>query len=274
VARRRTRTADIAAIEAELSDRDHAILHSVAEHHFLTIRQIEALHFAEHRPISGGRIARRVLARLRDLRLLAALDRRIGGMNAGSYGMVHYIDLVGDQVLHGLAARARRYDEPSQRFLHHQLAIADTKISLITADRSHAIDLVECVVEPASWRRYTSVGGARLTVKPDLYAETAAGDDLVRAWFIEVDRSTEHLPTLLKKCRDYEAYRQTGIEQDRHGAFPLVVWSITHPDPAKAERRRQALADAIAADRTLTAGLFRIVAPDALLPLIGNGGAV
>jgi hypothetical protein len=72
----------------------------------------------------------------------------------------------------------------------------------------------------------------------------------------------------------YEAYRQTCIEQDRHGAFPLVVWSITHPDPAKAERRRQALADAIAADRTLTAALFRIVAPDALLPLIGNGGAV
>jgi hypothetical protein len=83
---------------------------------------------------------------------------------------------------------------------------------------------------------------------------------------------TEHIPTLLTKCREYEAYRQTGIEQDRHGAFPLVVWSLTHPDPAKADRRRQALAEAIAADRHLPSALFRVVAPQCVLPLIQNGG--
>ena len=83
-------------------------------------------------------------------------------------------------------------------------------------------ELVECAVEPASWRRFTGLGGARLTLKPDLYAETAStsGSDLVHAWFIEVDLGTEGIPTLLKKCRDYEAYRRTGIEQDRQRRLP------------------------------------------------------
>ena len=95
----------------------------------------------------------------------------------------------------------------------------------------------------------------------------------MHAWFIEIDLGTESIPTLLKKCREYEAYRQTGIEQDRHGGFPIVIWSITHPNPAKAVRRRQALAAAIAADPRLPTQLFSIVAPDALLTVIQKGGA-
>jgi hypothetical protein len=153
------------------------------------------------------------------------------------------------------------------------LAIADTHIALIDADRNGDFELVEGAVEPAAWRTFTGIGAARRILKPDLYAETATDDDLVHAWFIEVDLGTESIPTLLAKCREYEAYRQTGNEQDRHGAFPLVVWSIAHPDPATAERRRTALVNAIAIDRSLTIALFRIVAPEGVLPLIQNGGA-
>jgi hypothetical protein len=158
------------------------------------------------------------------------------------------------------------------RFLNHRLAVADAHVSLIEADREARIDLADSAVEPATWRRFTGLGAARRTLKPDLYAETATDDELVRAWFIEVDLGTESIPTLITKSREYETYRQTGIEQDRHGAFPLVIWSLTHPDPAKAERRRQALKEAIAADARLPSALFRIVAPNSVLPLIQNGG--
>jgi len=271
-ASRRTYRSRIDVIANQLSDRDRAILRTVDQHGFLTVEQIRTLHFANLAPTSHRR-ATQVLARLRERRLLGALAQRVGGTHGGSHGLIHYVDVVGDRILHNRSGRgARRASEPSARFVGHRLAVADAHIALIAADRSGDLELVDSAVEPASWRTSTGVGGARLTLKPDLYAETATNDDFVHAWFIEIDLGTESIPTLLRKCRDYESYRQTGIEQDRHGSFPLVVWSITHRDPAKAEARRHALVHAIARDRKLPSALFRIVAPGQLLPVIRNGG--
>ena len=276
--KQRIQPSDVEAVSDRLSERDWAILRSVAEHKFLTTRQIADLYFADHAPAACERIARRTLTRLRCLRLLGALERHIGGLGAGSEGLVHYVDVVGDQLLHGHSGRrARRFHEPSRRFVRHQLAIADSRLALIQADRQRHLELVECALEPASWRRFRGIGGARLTLKADLYVEiaTTPDGDFVNAWFVEVDLGTESITTLLKKCRDYEAYRRTGIEQEEGGGFPLVVWSVTHPHPVKAEARRRALREAIDAnrDRTLTPALFRIVAPDQLVPLLANGGA-
>jgi hypothetical protein len=272
---RRISATGIDVIADQLTERDRTILRSVHEHQFLTVRQIRTLHFAHLASTSGRRTTKRVLARLRDLRILGALTQRVGGVHGGSLGLIHYLDAVGDRILRNRSGRqARRVYEPSARFVNHRLAIADAHIGLIEADREARIDLADSSVEPATWRAFTGLGAARRTLKPDLYAETATADDLVRAWFIEVDLGTEHIPTLLIKCREYEAYHQTGIEQDRHGAFPLVIWSLTHPDSAKAIRRRQALSDAIDADRTLPSALFRIVAPEGVLPLIQNGGTL
>ncbi|SHV15279.1 Uncharacterised protein [Mycobacteroides abscessus subsp. abscessus] len=264
-------------IAAGLSDREFAILRSVAEHQFLTVRQVEALHFADHAPGVGDRLARRSLAKLRRQRLLGALSRRIGGVRAGSAGMVHYVDAIGQQLLNKRSGRRPRgFREPSQRFVNHRVAVAGTHVTLVEADREACLELVECYVEPTSWRRFPGIGGARLTLKPDLYAETAlpSDSDLVHAWFVEVDLGTESIPTLLKKCRDYESYRRTGIEQDHDGSFPLVVWSMTHAEAAKAIQRRLALQDAIDADRSLTSKLFRVIAPDQLVPLLARGGAI
>jgi Replication-relaxation len=263
----------IDVINDRLTDRDRAVLRSVDDHQFLTVRHIEALHFNAIAPDARGRVTRRALARLRGLRVLDTLDRRIGGIRAGSQGFIYHVGVAGDRLAERPARRSGRLRyEPSARFLSHRLAIADTHLELIEADRDARIDLVDSTIEPATWRTFTGLGSARRILKPDLYAETAAADDMVRAWFIEVDLGTEHIPTLLTKCREYEAYRQTGIEQDRHGAFPLVIWSLTHPDSAKAERRREALTEAIAADRNMPSTLFRIVAPEQLLSLIQNRG--
>lgn len=268
---------DIEELSSWLSERDFTILRSVDEHQFLTVKQIEALHFADHAPISGARIARRTLARLRAHRLLGTLTRRVGGVRAGSAGLVHYLDTVGDQLLHSRSGRRahRRFREPSSRFLGHRLAATDAHVALVEAHRQGLLELVECAVEPGSWRRFTGMGGARLTLKADLYAETAQAPDseFVHAWFIEIDLGTETIPTLLKKCGEYEMYRRTGIEQEQDGGFPLVVWSVTHADETKVERRRAALQEAIERDGNLPTELFRIVAPDQLVPLLQAGGA-
>lgn len=273
-ARQRISATGIDVIADQLTDRDHAILRSVNDHRFLTVQQIQALHFANLAPTSARRTTKRVLARLRSLRVLGALVQTIGGARAGSQGLVHYVDAVGDRILRGRSGRdARRTYEPSARFVKHRLAIADAHIALIEADRNNAIELVGSAVEPATWRTYIGLGSARRTLKPDLFAETATDDDLVHAWFIEIDLGTEHIPTLLAKCREYEAYRQTGIEQDRYGGFPLIIWSMSHPDPANAARRREALIKAITADPRLPNALFRVINPAGLLAVIQKGGA-
>ncbi|MBF6259860.1 replication-relaxation family protein [Nocardia farcinica] len=251
----------------------------MAKHRFLTVPQIQTLHFGDLPVASGLRSTQRVLARLRREGLVEQLSRRIGGHRAGSNGVVYYLDRVGERLLRagsGGGAR-RRFHEPTQRFLDHQLAIAEAHVALVQADRARQLELLRCDIEPAAWRTYMGVGGTRLTLKPDLYAETASppGSEYVDAAFIEIDRGTESIPTLLKKCREYEAYRQQGIEQEQSdGAFPFVVWSMTADTEAKAERRRIALRDAIATDRTLRSGLFRVIAPDQLISVMQKGDEV
>jgi len=270
---RRISASALDIINSRLSERDRAILRSVDDHQFLTVHQVETLHFDTVAPDARSRITRRVLARLRSLRVLDVLNRRIGGIRSGSQGLIYHVGVAGDRLLERPMRRGTRlrYD-PSARFLAHRLAVADAHLALITADREQTVELIGSAVEPATWRTYIGLGSARRTLKPDLFAETATGDGLANAWFIEIDRGTEHIPTLLQKCREYEAYRQAGIEQDRHGSFPLVVWSMSHSDPANAVRRRQALAAAIDADHRLPTALFRIIAPEQLLPLIERGG--
>jgi Replication-relaxation len=66
-----------------------------------------------------------------------------------------------------------------------------------------------------------------------------ASPDFEDSWFIEVDRGTESLPTLLRKCGRYEEYRRSGIEQRDRQVFPLVLWLLLD------ERRRHVLGAAL-----------------------------
>jgi hypothetical protein len=70
-------------------------------------------------------------------------------------------------------------------------------------------------------------------------------------WFVEVDRGTEHIPTLLRKCRLYHTYYKNGVEQRQHSVFPRVLWI------ALDQRRAERLQEAITKDRRLSADIFR-----------------
>jgi hypothetical protein len=238
----------------DLSERDLAVLQSVEQFRFLTTRQIEQLHFRDHAsPLSAARVCRRVLARLHRLRVLEHLERRVGGVRAGSASYVWRVGLIGDRLVqedsgHGTP---RRRKEPSARHLDHCLAIADCYLAIIAATGTHSIDVVAVETEPASWRSYLAASGARETLKPDLYLVTTDGE-YEDHWFIEVDRGTESLPTLVRKCRQYERYRRTGTEQSEREVFPRVVWVMPHV------RHADRLQSEIEAERRIDADLFRV----------------
>lgn len=249
-------------LREDLSGRDLAIIDQVADLRLMTARQIEAVHFpvGEHETVTAGaRACRRTLERLARDRLLIRLERRIGGVRAGSGSFVYALGPVGHRILRRDQPRPR-FREPSTTFTDHTLAVAQLVIDVSIAARTSGIDLLGCQPEPRCWRQFSSTSG--LTVlRPDLFVSLGVGE-FEHRWFCEVDRGTEHLPVLIRKCRQYETYYAAGTEQAAHGVFGRVCWIV--PDTRRAERFRKA----IDADRRLTDELFVVTTTDRALDML------
>lgn len=250
----------LTALSRQLSPRDVAVLDTVAAHRFITTRQVQALLFDGHASaVSGARVCHRVLARLARDGLLARPERRVGGLGAGSSSAIWRLSPSGVRLRRlrageGTAWRSG-YVEPGTRFIQHYLAVGDCHVTLVQAGRQRRLELLELQLEPACWRHYSGLGGGRLVLKPDLYAVTApVGDgetpaDFEDHWFIEVDLGTESLRVVFRQCQLYDTYRRQGIEQQKTGTFPLVVWIM--PSHARAAKLQAVLRQARNLDRSL-----------------------
>jgi hypothetical protein len=253
----------LALTRERLSARDLAIIRQVAELRLMSARQIQAVHFpnAEHdNEPAATRARQRVLERLTRERLLIRLERRIGGIRAGSAGFVLALGPIGQRLLAVDGPRRRSY-EPTLRFVDHTLAIAQLVVDVTVAARRGVVDVLACEAEPRSWREFSGIGGWRW-LRPDAFLALGSGEYELR-WFIEIDRSSESLPVIVRKCRLYADYYQSGTEQIAHGGiFPRVCWIV--PD----EKRAGRLSLAIGRDRQLPAGLFVVTTSErALLTL-------
>uniref|UniRef100_A0AAU2AA38 Replication-relaxation family protein n=1 Tax=Streptomyces sp. NBC_00093 TaxID=2975649 RepID=A0AAU2AA38_9ACTN len=274
---------DIASLIESLSERDLSILESLRIHRALTTVLIRRLHFPiggePREPGSGKSHATemaaavatiRVLTRLESHRLITRLHRRIGGVRAGSSGIVWQLGASGERLLrarHGDPAR-RRYSEPSPNFIAHTLAAADLAIHLHELARQGEIELLRLEAEPECWRTFLSAHGARQWLKPDLFAITANGD-YENHLFIEADNATEHAPVIVRKALQYQQYANSGIHQQEHGLFPAVVWVV--PD----SKRRAAIRAALTAEPKLqnltAAGAFHVVTSEDFSHLVAEG---
>ena len=249
----------------DLSGRDLAIVGQVADLKLMTARQIEAVHFslAEHAtPVTAARSARRVLERLVRDRLLIRLERRVGGIRAGSASFVYAIGPVGQRLI-GSDEPRRRFREPSATFALHTLAVTELVVELTAASRAGRFELLGLQPEPLCWRTTTGPMGIATVLRPDLFTAIGVGEYEHR-WFIEIDLGTEHLPTLLRKCAAYEAYYRSGREQHQHGVFPRVLWQMHSPD------RANRLREAIEHDGGLTAALFTVTIADSVIETLSG----
>jgi hypothetical protein len=229
-----------------------AIVRQVGELRLMTGKQIGVVHFPsdEHSSaLAAARARGRELARLTRHRLLMRLERRIGGVRAGSSSHIYALGPVGQRVL-ALNGARRRFREPSAIFVDHTLAVSQLAVDLTLAQRAGYAEILKLQAEPDCWRTYSGVAG-RVLLRPDM-AVTLGVDEYEVAYFAEIDRSTEHLPALLRKCHAYEAYYRSGYEQTEHGVFPRVLWIV--PEEVRANRLNQALER----DRQLTKGLFLV----------------
>jgi hypothetical protein len=245
---------DLDSLQDRLTERDVELVRDIEKYRLLTTRHIQRLYFdpAHPSPTASARACNRTLARLREAGLIKALDRRIGGVRAGSAGFVWYLGPAGERVLQtldpGRTAGRHNYREPSRHFALHTLAIAELAVETIEAGRNGDMEVLELQTEPASWQQSLSPFGTLQTLKPDLRLVTARGD-YEEHWFIEADLATEHLPVILRQCAAYESFRATGRYQAAHGLFPAVLW-VT-PTEARAAAIRAAVARTAGLDRDL-----------------------
>jgi hypothetical protein len=221
----------------QLSDRDHHILDLVARFRIMSGSQLRELFWPDGEPESRARLARRGLARLASLDLLAPLARRVGGVRAGSAGYCFALGPAGQRLLRD--GRTRRPATPGARHLAHTLAVAQLYVELVLTQRSGLVELVSFDPEPACWRRYPGPFGASETLKPDARVRLASGEYEVD-WFIEIDLDTEGRTTIAGKAGRYRDCFNSGVLQAAEDVFPKTLW-IT-PATKRADLLKQVFA--------------------------------
>ncbi len=226
--------AELMTLGAELGERERAAIEAVTRLRLMTHRQLAALlDLGEGgaSAASSARATRRVLARLVEARILARLDRRIGGIRAGSAGYVYYLGPAGQRLVaywqgRGLT-RGRFRPEPGGRYVRHRLAVSELYVQLRLAARAGQLDLLAFDAEPNCWRASVDGFGGQTTLKPDAFVRLGIGayEDL---FFIEVDLASESRNVVARKARAYLDYFQTGAEQAERGVFPRVLLLTTN----------------------------------------------
>jgi hypothetical protein len=237
--RSRVTASYVADLATRLSARDQAIVRDLARVRVLTGNQLERLHFYDLGLTNRDRARRRVLNRLIAWHVVTTLARRVGGVRAGSAGLVYSLDTAGQRVLRLLDDRdelpVRRPWTPGALFLAHTLAVAELYVRLREAERAGRLELSAFHAEPASWQRTASLG----TLKPDAYALLAFGD-IEDAWWIEVDQATESPATLRRKLSLYLLAAQAGVVGPDE-VLPRVL--VTVPDTRRLEIVREIAAE-------------------------------
>lgn len=196
----------------------------------LTGAQLQRLRFADIAPSARARDRRRVLARLAHHGFVSTLDRRIGGIRAGSAGHVYRLTPTARRLLdmqRDQPTRLRRSRTPGAPFLNHALAISDIYVSLIENSRDHHFSVSTFTTEPTCW--HPTANGSYL--KPDAYLilTTPTYQD---CWWLEIDQATESKGRIKRKIQSYIDHLTTG-GTGPDGIPPRTLF--TTPDVARSD---------------------------------------
>lgn len=254
----------------QLTNNDISILNFLNQARFATTRQLARLFFSDS-PTTETSIRRTNFAvqRLKQAGLISHLERRIGGVRAGSASYVWQITFQGLKLLKGkdnsIALRYKNQYEPSQHHVEHTLAITEIFIETIEVCRnSNSISLENFSFEPTSWRDYQKLSGVGITLKPDAYLKLV-NREYEDNYFIELDRSTESLTRVVNQCKKYIEYYRSGIEQRQNEVFPYVLWIV--PD----EKRKSAISKVIQKELYNFWELFTVLTLDEFQDYIKGG---
>ena len=246
-------------ISKTLDGRDREILQSIYIFRYLTTGQLRRLHFRGSATLTAAtRAANRVTARLKKLSLIDCLERRVGGVRAGSSSFVWGLAEAGFKLFETRKNPARkRFFEPSTKFTAHTVAVAELYVRLTELSE---VEVQAVETEPDCHRQYAGIGGAPIKLKPDLYAVTLCGE-YEDHWFFELDLATEYVSRVIRKCVRYHHYYRSGIQQRANGVIPYVAWIVPN------KKRKEAVARRMREELPATA-VFLLITHDELEQLV------
>lgn len=221
--------ARLKALDQLLKPRQRSVLRTIDRCNVASAAQLRRLFYEDS--AAGRRLARLDLAWLVEHRLLSRLERRVGGVRAGSEGFVYGLDIGGQRLLRPNQRRYRPAWTPQPQHLTHALGVTELYVDLTTTAGPN--QLTQFDAEPRCWRSFAGPGGSPTVLKPDAFVITES-DLYEDRYFIELDRSTESTTRLSEKLRTYIRYWQSGKEQDTTEVFPRVLWIV--PDRRRLEQ--------------------------------------
>lgn len=245
----RLTTARLRQLAAELSPRYTAPLAHLAAARVLTGAQLDRLLAdLDTSADTTSRVRRRIMTRLAALGVVGTLERRIGGVRAGSAGHVHVLTPAGHRLVALLDGqptprRARHSRAPGPMFVNHALDIAEVYIQLTETSRTGTFGVAAFLTEPATW--WPTGNGAHL--RPDAYTLLRATTH-ADCWWLEIDRDTESPARLRDKIGTYRDFLTTG-GTGPHGVSPRVLF--TAPTQQRADTIRAAIAAVMVADAAM-----------------------
>ena len=140
----------ILELDASLSDRERQVIATLRQVRVATAAQLERLHFAD----VTRRQSRKVLASLKDRRLVARLPRIVGGRRAGSAGYVYTLDVAGLRLTLPATSRTVRPWPIGSAFLAHSLDVTALYVRLVDQERAGRLVVQAFATEPAAWRTF------------------------------------------------------------------------------------------------------------------------
>jgi hypothetical protein len=215
------------ALSIELQDRDLAVFRGLLESRIMTAKHIAVLYFDGSRESAkkrlqklkaAGFVAERV-RRVNEPSILFLTRKALSELKAQGI-LSDYPDL-------SLASFEKRIPV-SALTLRHELEVMDVKAAFYAAVRVRPqLTIAEFSTWPLLYQfevRLDGYIGALRPVKPDgfvrIHETLANGDTAEHTFFLEVDRSSETIETLVRRAKLYLDYYRTGGFATQHGANP------------------------------------------------------
>jgi hypothetical protein len=203
---------------ARLQDRDVALLRGLFESRVMTLAQAAAIHFECNREVAKKRIQKLKLSgylaeRPRPRYAVSILSLTVKAFVALSDG--GHLDEYPPLGLINLAKRA----SVSEMTLRHELDVMDFKATMFTAvGNRNDVEATEFSTWPLLYEFQARPAQSRppMLVRPDAYVRLQQrdpdGSTSEHTFFVEVDRSTEVLDTLVTRALCYrDFYRRGGL---------------------------------------------------------------
>lgn len=222
------------SLGVQLQVRDLELLRGLYVSRLMTLGQIAKIHFDGKTEMAKKRVQKLKAAGFLSDRKRKPYEPSILFLTRTGFTTLSQLGILQDLPQLPWAAVERRL-KVSELTLRHELEVMNVKAAFHAAFRDAAgFSITAFETWPALYDFTVPAGsGWEIAVKPDSFVriqEERAEGTYEHIFFIEVDRSTEALNTLLRRARAYLAYYQSGGLAERFGrprsdyrAYPFRV---------------------------------------------------